>query len=105
MTNLRKKSNNLQEAVDSSNRHFELNRKLAAKLKGKSLNIHNELAHLGGINVVIQSLNNGCLEIDLKGSKDQEDKDSLETLRQLRDMLIKEHYGEQTWNLVEFLLA
>ena len=104
MTKITKKSTSLQETVDSTNRVFEINRRIAGRIKGKSLNINSELAHLGGVKVVIQSLNNACLEFDLKGTKDQEDIDSLQALRQLRDILIKEHYGEKTWNLIEFML-
>lgn len=105
MTKINKKIHPLQEAVDSANHQRAINRKIAGRIKGKSLNINSELAHRGGIKTVIQSLNNACREIALRGCPDQEDKDSLETLRQLRDMLIKKHYGEKTWNLIEFMLS
>ncbi len=114
MTNLRKlsTSHKVAETLESKNvpdienapDWVSINLRTSKRIKGKSLNIHNLLAHRGGIREIILSLNAAIQEINL-GPEGEKEKRCLETLRQLRDLLIKEHYGLNTWSLIEFLLA
>lgn len=94
----------LKLSIDLTNEQLALNRRLAKKIKGHPINLNEEFAHLGGVSKVITSLHSAIREMELSGNTNRDEDNSIATLKQVRDTLILQTYGVNTFNLVENLL-
>jgi hypothetical protein len=105
MSNLRKPSTSSKKARTTQSLKESLDSKMADRLEGKSLNINEQLESRGGVKAVILSLNDAVREISL-GPEAVASGESIKTIRELRDLLIKSHYGDKAvWALIQPLLA
>jgi hypothetical protein len=73
---------------------IDLTRKVAAKIKGISINVNDEISSTGGVKELILQLNQAV----------NSDPYASAALEQLRDILIQKHYGLKTWTFLEKIL-